>query len=428
MAVLAVVVVGTFYAVRLELQVARNRADVIQAHYLALAGIEKAKGLLYQDAAERKRGATHHSAALYDSPDDFRDIAFGRGHFSVLRQGSRDEGGSVIYGISDEESRLNVNRASSTELGRLYQIRPEIVAAIVDWRDGNNTPSTGGAEMEYYATLQPPYMPRNAPFQTLREVQMVRGITREDFKGEDDNLNGWLDPDEDDGSETLPVDNQDRVLDAGWSALLTVESSVRNITAAGESRINLQSAEEKALATVPGISAEIAKAIVAYRGQKQIENLAHLLDVTAPRPPGQPQATGTNQPTGPKVIDQNLLMEIADHVTAKSEEDLPGAINLNTASAEVLACLSNVSLELAQAIVAYRKSAGFFPNVAHLLKVDGMTRQIFEPISSKVSVRSETFRIRSEGKVPSSGARTAIEVMVRLGASSFETLGYREDL
>ena len=428
MAVLAVVVVGALHSVRLELQVAKNHSDGIQAHYLALAGIEKAKALLYHDGAERKRGATHHSGTLYNSPDDFRDVSFGRGQFSVARHGTRDEGGSVVYGICDEESRLNVNTASSGELGRLYQIRPEIVAAIVDWRDGNNTPSTGGAELEYYATLQPPYMPRNAPLQTLHELLMVRGITREDFKAEDDNLNGWLDPEEDDGSETSPVDNQDGVLDAGWSALLTVDSSVRNLTAAGETRIDLQSADEKTLATVPGLSAEVAKAIVAYRGQKQIENLAHLLDVTAPRPPGQPQPTGTNQPTGPKVIDQNLFMEIADHVTAKSDEETPGAININTASAEVLACLSNVSLELAQAIVAYRKSAGFFPNVAHVLKVDGMTRQIFEQISPKVSVRSETFRIRSEGKVPSSGARRCVEVVVRLGAVSFETLGYREDL
>ena len=428
MAVLAVVVVGALHAVRLELRVAKNHSDGIQAHYLALAGIEKAKALLYHDAAERKRGATHHSGALYNSPEEFCDVSFGRGQFSVARHGSHEEGESVVYGICDEESRLNVNTASSSELGRLYQIRPEVVAALVDWRDGNNTPSTGGAELEYYATLQPPYMPRNAPFKTIRELLMVRGITREDFKAEDDNLNGWLDPEEDDGSETAPVDNQDGVLDAGWSGLLTVDSSVRNISAAGETRINLQSADEKTLATVPGLSAEIAKAIVAYRGQRQIENLAHLLDVTAPRPPGQPQPAGTNQPTGPKVIDQNLFMDIADQVTAKSDEALPGAININTANAEVLACLSNVTLELAQAIVAYRKAAGFFPNVAHLLKVDGMTRQIFEQISPKVSVRSETFRIRSEGKVPSSGARRCVEVVVRLGATSFEILGYREDL
>src|SRR6185436_6629701 len=165
MALLSVVVVGVLYSVRLDLRIAKNHGDSIQAYYLALAGIEKAKALLYQDAAERKRGVTHHTGRLYNTPEEFREVSFGRGQFSVLRQGSRDEGGHVIYGITDEESRLNVNTASSGELGRLYQIKPEVVAAIVDWRDGNNTPSNGGAEAEYYATLQPPYMPRNGKFQ-----------------------------------------------------------------------------------------------------------------------------------------------------------------------------------------------------------------------------------------------------------------------
>lgn len=121
-------------------------------------------------------------------------------------------------------------------------------------------------------------------------------------------------------------------------------------------------------------------------------------------------------------------MDIADYLMVKSEDELPGAININTASVDVLACLSGVTRELAEGIVAYRKSAGFFPNVAHLLKVDGMNRQLFEQIAPKVSVRSETFRIRSEGRLDSTGARKRIEVVVRLGPASFETLGYREDL
>ena len=121
-------------------------------------------------------------------------------------------------------------------------------------------------------------------------------------------------------------------------------------------------------------------------------------------------------------------MDIADDLTAGSGQEPPGAINLNTASAEVLACLPGLSQELAHAIVSYRKSAGFFPNIAWLLKVDGMNQQIFKQVAAKVTARSETFRILSEGKVTSSGARKRIQVIVRLGASSIETLSYREDL
>jgi hypothetical protein len=87
-----------------------------------------------------------------------------------------------------------------------------------------------------------------------------------------------------------------------------------------------------------------------------------------------------------------------------------------------------VDERLAQAIISYRKSAGFFPNIAWLLKVDGMNQQIFKQVAPKVTAHSQTYRILSEGTVPSSGARQRIQVIVRLDAGSFDTLSYREDL
>ena len=121
-------------------------------------------------------------------------------------------------------------------------------------------------------------------------------------------------------------------------------------------------------------------------------------------------------------------MEIADEVTVSTEEDQPGVVNINTAGPEVLACLPGISRELAQAIVAHRKSAGFFPNIACLLKVNGMNRDLFKQVAPKISARSETFRILSEGWIPSSGARERIQVIVHLGPGSIDTLSYREDL
>jgi len=439
-ALLSVLVIGVLHSASMNLNVTKNYGDQVQAHFLALAGIEKAKALLYYEAGERKRAARNHSGAMFNSAQDFREVPLGRGQFSVLRQGRRDEGGGIIYGVADEESRLNLNQASQEELLKLYGITPEIVASILDWRDGDNNTSPGGAEADYYMGLQPPYLPRNGPFQTTRELLMVKGVTRELFMGEDANQNGLLDPEEDDGNESFPPDNHDGVLDAGWSGDLTVDSWVANKSAVGEDRINVQSASEKELSALPGMSPQIAKAIVNYRGQKQLENLADLLDVTAGNPqtrqpgntPGAVQAvplTGQPaQPTGPKVISEELLMDIADDITTSTGGEQPGAVNINTASVDVLSCLPGVTPELAQAIVSYRKSAGFFANVAFLLKVDGMTHDIFRQVSPRVSARSETFRIFSEGKVTSTGARKRIQAIVRLGAGTMDTLSWREDL
>jgi competence ComEA-like helix-hairpin-helix protein len=150
-------------------------------------------------------------------------------------------------------------------------------------------------------------------------------------------------------------------------------------------------------------------------------------DQSAPPPNAQSPNSSPSAPTGPKVISEELLMEIADDLTVQTEAKLAGVVNVNTASLEVLACLPGVSRDLAQAIISYRTSSGFFPNTACLLKVPGMTRDIFKQLAARISARSETFRILSEGKVTSTGTRQRIQEIVRLGQNEFTTLSYRED-
>jgi competence ComEA-like helix-hairpin-helix protein len=446
-ALLSVLVIGLLRSATLDLRVAKNHGDLIQAHYLALAGIEHAKALLYQDAAARQRAAQNHSGQLSDTPELFQDARLGRGHFRVFRQGTREEGGRILFGVSDEESRLNVNHASAEELRKLYAMTPDVAAAILDFRDEDNAVTPGGAEAEYYLSLDPPYLPRNGPFQTVRELLMVRGISQELLFGEDANQNGLLDPEEDDGNELSPPDNRDGILDAGWSEHITVDSAVRNLSASGQARVPIQSGDESALAALPGLSSELAKAIVAWRSRTRLENLADLLDVTAvsqqTQPPSQAAPASTTpdpaqpepvpppssaSPTGPRLISEELLMEIADDLTASDASSQPGAVNINTANSPVLACLPGVDQQLAQAIVSHRRSAGFFSNIAELLKVPGMNRQIFKQVAPRVTARSETFRILSEGTVSSTGARKRIQVIVRVSSIAVETLSYREDL
>ena len=455
-ALLSLLVVGVLHAVSMELRVAKNYGDTIQAHYLALAGVEKAKAVLFHDAKERKTSKVNHSKSVYNAPDQFRDVVLGRGQFSVIRQGSSSDGQGLIYGVSDEESRLNVNRASSEELAKLPNIPPETVAAIIDYRDRDNSVTQGGAESEEYAALQPPYLPRNGPFRTLRELLLVRGISRQLLVGEDANFNGLLDDEEDDGTSSDPPDNRDGYLDAGWAGFLTIDSGTRNVNAAGEARVNVQNAEESALAAVEGLSTDIAKAIVQSRGENRLESIADLLEVRAPVPanqrrtppptsnqpagrggsgrtPTQAQGQGTpqtpppQQPTGPPLIDEQLLITIGDDVTTQSSMEQPGLVNVNSASLEVLMCLPGLTRELAQAVINQRESSGYFANTAGLLKVTGITRAIFKQLAPRITARSETFRIMSEGTVKSSGARKRMQVVVRVGNYFVDTLYCRED-
>lgn len=445
LALVSVIVIGVLHSGQMDLQVVKNQGDRIQAHYLALAGVEKAKALLYQDAITRKRASQNHSGELYNSPTPFRDIRLGRGSFRVFHQGDPEKGEKIQFGIADEESRLNVNEATAEDLSKLRGMIPEIAAAITDWRDTDNSVTPSGAEAEYYTSLQPPYLPRNGPFETVRELLMVRGVTHSLLLGEDENDNGLMDPEENDGTESYPPDNHDGVLDSGWSASLTVKSQVSNLDAAGQDRVNVQSADEGSLAAVPGLTADIAKAIVASRNQKKIETLADLLEVTSAPPASGPQgaqgvqgasAPGLTQPppgiasgqAGNKVIDEKLLIEIADQLTCVDTSDQSGLVNINTASSTVLKCLPGMDSEKAQAIIMYRQSSGYLPNIAHLLRVPGMNQPLFKALAPRVTARSETFRILSEGSVRSSGVRQRIEVVVKLTSTDVETLSYREDL
>lgn len=435
LALLSLIVVSVLHTARIDLLVVKNYGDRIQAHYLAVAGIEKAKALLYQDAQQRSRSAQNHSGSLFDAPQQFRDVPLGRGQFLVFHRGRPDEGGGVLYGVSDEDSRLNVNTASPEELGKLDGMNPDIVASIIDWRDEDNVVSPGGAEAEYYLSLQPPYQPRNGPLATIRELLMVRGVSRELLLGRDRHQNGLLS-----AADDAPAQAIDDIFDLGWAGLFTVDSLVNNVSASGLDRVNVQSADETALTGVKGITSDIAKAIVASRGRNRLNSVADLLDVVAAnqnqqinlnqpnsrRPNGQ-NSSQANTPSGPRVIDENLLMDIADDLTTDSSSDLAGLVNINTASLEVLACLPGLTRELAQAVISFRQSNGFFPNIAWLLKVPGLNRDIFKQLAPRVTARSETFRILCEGKVNSTGARQRVQEIVHIGLLSVTTLSYRED-
>jgi competence ComEA-like helix-hairpin-helix protein len=453
MVLLSVMVIGVLHTSRMDLLVVKNYGDRVQAHYLALAGVERAKALLYQDVVKRQGTAKNHSGTLYNDPKDFQNVALGRGKLQVFHRAPQEEGGKIIYGISDEESRLNINTASPTQLTNLDGMTPDIVGAIVTWRSpatqsaATQDPNTpGGANSEYYMSLRPPYVARNGPFQTVRELLMVRGVTSELLLGNDDNQNGFLDSDED-PADHAPLDTKPPPPPSpGWEALLTVTDTDKDVSASGKDRVNPQTADEATLSAVPGITPDIARAIVSYRGQNQLQSLDDLLSVTAQNPNqgggngngggGGSQRGGGNQAggqngsgnSGPPVISQELLEQIADDLTLASGTDLPGLINVNTAGLDVLICLPGVEQPLAQAIINYRKSTGYFDNVAQLLKVDGMTRAIFKQVLPLVTVRSETYRIICEGKINSSGVRQRIEEIVHIARTDIETLGYREDL
>jgi type II secretory pathway component PulK len=133
------------------------------------------------------------------------------------------QGDHPVWGLIDEASKLNLNKATAAMLENLPQMTPDLAAAIYDWRTGSNTPaSTGGAKSQTYSGLNPPYLCKNAPYETIDELSLVYGMNMDDLYGEDANLNGILDPNENDGPLNPPNDNQNGILDPGLFEYVTV--------------------------------------------------------------------------------------------------------------------------------------------------------------------------------------------------------------
>lgn len=87
-----------------------------------------------------------------------------------------DESGKVDINVADAE----VLRSLMVAVGIDNQQATEISSAIIDWRDADdllNLP--GGAEDPQYASAERPYGAKDAPFQTISELQQVLGMSPE---------------------------------------------------------------------------------------------------------------------------------------------------------------------------------------------------------------------------------------------------------
>src|SRR5271157_4258471 len=93
MVLLSILVIGVLHTARMDLLVVKNYGDRVQAHYLALAGVERAKALIYQDVLTRQQTAKNHTGSVYNDAKDFENTPLGRGTFRVFHRAPPEEGG-----------------------------------------------------------------------------------------------------------------------------------------------------------------------------------------------------------------------------------------------------------------------------------------------------------------------------------------------
>ncbi|MGH8041685.1 MAG: general secretion pathway protein GspK [Rudaea sp.] len=154
------VLLGSFALIaRTENFESRHLFDGTTARYAAQAGIERAVfALSNPDMTQRWVG-------------DGRPYEF------------EFDGAQVRVELTDESGLIDINTADDALLQGLFASvgvpLDQAVAlsdAIQDWRDPDDVPRPHGAEINEYKAAGLSYGPRNAPFQTVSEVQQVLGM------------------------------------------------------------------------------------------------------------------------------------------------------------------------------------------------------------------------------------------------------------
>jgi general secretion pathway protein K len=239
--ILLVIVFSFTYLARTETQAAHSFKEGIENKFLAEAGIER--GILELFYRQKYRGAAFLLAGneLWRTDGAPYSIPLGEGTYSVR--------------LFDESGKIDLNTGEVTLLKNLLTglgvtgvDLETIVDSIQDWKDKDDLIRLNGAESEYYKSLPGPYKAKNADFDSLEELIMVKGITRELLYG---------------------AGNQ-----KGLKEFLTVLGKTRTI--------NANAAPKEVLMAVPGMSLEVAEAIIGFRRTNEFKNDQELVPLLGP--------------------------------------------------------------------------------------------------------------------------------------------------
>ena len=121
-----------------------------------------------------------------------------------------------------------------------------IVDSILDWTDNDNLRRLNGAEDEYYLSLQVPYRAKNAPFDTLEELLLVKGVTPDILFG-----------------------NKEK---RGLIYYLTIYGT--------SSKININAAPKEVLAALPGLTDDVLRRIIDQREAAEFKSVQDIQAIT----------------------------------------------------------------------------------------------------------------------------------------------------
>ncbi len=243
---LSLLALGVAHRSRLESRVAQYQYERAYVRELAEGGLAVAVARLREDSNDVDHLAEPWAAGFSLGRQGWltdQAMRFRQSHF-------------LEVSCADEQGKLNLNQVGSEQLAAIAGLDAEAAASLLDWLDPDDSRRALGAESAYYQALPTPYLAKNQPVDLLQEALLVRGVSPAAYYGEDADMDGILDPSENDGMGTYPADDADGYLLLGLRDLLTAH---------GDGRVNINTAPAEVLLMIPGMSEEAANAIVEGR-------------------------------------------------------------------------------------------------------------------------------------------------------------------
>jgi len=393
---LSMLVISLLFRFQAEDTAASASLGSEQAWAAAMSGVEEALRV----AATAASGATDWQ----DNPAAFRErLVFEDGgeqwYFSVFSPGGGDALNEVRHGLTDEASKLNVNYSSSANLEKLPRVSPTMAAALMDFLDADDLPEPEGAEQEYYSALARPYTIRNGPLASLDELLLVRGFTAEI-------LHGAAAAPANATNVEPPTASANPRPARGLSQFLTVASYDLNTDADGWDRTNLNDPAAPLPAT-DRLPAAVTNFIFALQTNGvTLSHPADLLEATLPIKDA--KGVETELASG---VGKAELAAVLELFTATDDYYTDGLINVNTASATVLATLPGVDEALAETIVSARGALG--PDrkttIAWLYQEGVLDAAKFKTLAPLLTARSAQFTFQVIGYGLPSGRFRVLE-------------------
>jgi type II secretory pathway component PulK len=398
---------------RLDMKVSQSMLEGIRCKWACRGGIEKAIGVLNEDTRESDSLIDTWS----DNDADFNNVALEGCLFNVQ--------------VIDEASKLNINTATKEQLMGLQYMTEDVADAIIDWRDSDDVPSNTGVESGYYENLPYGYRIRNGPFRTIRELLLVKGVTEELFYGEEGGISNYeyRPPTETFGGTNNELRTTKYEQRKGWAEYLTCYSVDSDKDASGNSRININNANQNELESSLGISSAQARWIVNNRRNRY----ASIADLVSQSSSQQSSGTTRNDPNAAEPVDMQTFYQIADKITTSSGGNVQGRVNINTASDVVLTALlggGDEAEQIAVSIVNYRNNlAAGMQSIAEVLQAGLMNIDTFRRVANYLTTRSDVFTVRCFATVDrgvSNGETLQTEAVVDRSANPCEVLYWYE--